>query len=684
MPTYEIQAPNGKTYRIDGPSGATQDQVRQKVLEQHPDAGSAKVATSAQPPAASKPSTAMDILKGGASGLISGIAGIAGQGGDLERQIRGTVLNSALNLGNAGANLLRRPGITPQAMQNIQAVSNKAPTIIPSSQPVMQDTQRMLGSPQTTSGKYAQAIASMAPAAFGGGGGLVTRAARVIVPGVASEAAGQMTQGKPYEQAARIAGALAGGAGVGTAEGIGARMAADKANAGAMYVEKIAKKAPPVSQTSASPQILAEALGKQGQTGLAALARREGTTGDILSGTLSQRAIERPDRIMTAFEDATGISPAAIKGDVEGIVQAGRDKAAPLFKEVQENPNPIMTPKLQELSKRPVIQKAMAQAYTDAQNAGIKPTAVGIKQVVSASPGGDLPVVTEYKFENPTASTWDKVYKNISTQVERHPLTQKPLPDSVSRGNHNINVARQDLRGELKIAVPKWDEAMTIAGDYKPVEAAFEMGGKTMFDSRVPVDQYAVKFAKLSKPEQEAWQGSVAHQIFTKAQNGQLTPALLKTPLLQQKMIATFGKDGADKLTQALGSEKAMLDFERRYAPGAGSITSEITQAQAQQDALNPAAEAAFTLGENVLKYGNTGGLIKTGAGYGRKVLDALKTKGMSVEARDEAGRLLMMSPQEYRQLPNRGRIAAAPKRMNLNPAMIAAALAARQQGQTQ
>jgi hypothetical protein len=174
------------------------------------------------------PVSKFDVLKGGASGLISGIAGIAGQGGDLERQVRGTVLNSALNLGNAGANLLRRPSITPQAMQNIQAVSNKAPTIMPSSQPVVQDTQRMFGSPQTTGGKYAQSIASMAPAVLGGGGGIITRGLRAIVPGVTSEAAGQMTEGTKYERPARIAGALIGGAGIGAVEGLGARMAADK------------------------------------------------------------------------------------------------------------------------------------------------------------------------------------------------------------------------------------------------------------------------------------------------------------------------------------------------------------------------------------------------------------------------------------------------------------------------
>ena len=38
MPTYAIQAPDGKTYRIDGPEGASDDQVRAEVLRQYPQA----------------------------------------------------------------------------------------------------------------------------------------------------------------------------------------------------------------------------------------------------------------------------------------------------------------------------------------------------------------------------------------------------------------------------------------------------------------------------------------------------------------------------------------------------------------------------------------------------------------------------------------------------------------------
>jgi len=39
MPTYEMRAPNGRTYRITGPAGATDAQVKAKILEQYPESG---------------------------------------------------------------------------------------------------------------------------------------------------------------------------------------------------------------------------------------------------------------------------------------------------------------------------------------------------------------------------------------------------------------------------------------------------------------------------------------------------------------------------------------------------------------------------------------------------------------------------------------------------------------------
>jgi hypothetical protein len=48
MPTYEIQAPNGKTYRIDGPENASDDDVRAEVLRQFPEAAGTSKAVAKQ------------------------------------------------------------------------------------------------------------------------------------------------------------------------------------------------------------------------------------------------------------------------------------------------------------------------------------------------------------------------------------------------------------------------------------------------------------------------------------------------------------------------------------------------------------------------------------------------------------------------------------------------------------
>lgn len=45
MPTYRIQAPNGRTYTIEGPPGATQEEVAAAVLAQNPEAGEPPVET---------------------------------------------------------------------------------------------------------------------------------------------------------------------------------------------------------------------------------------------------------------------------------------------------------------------------------------------------------------------------------------------------------------------------------------------------------------------------------------------------------------------------------------------------------------------------------------------------------------------------------------------------------------
>lgn len=78
MPTYSIKAPDGNTYQIDGPAGASDDQVREEVLRQHPNAGAgAATAKSKQPeiPKWADVSPAAGIAEAGTQ-MASGLAAL--------------------------------------------------------------------------------------------------------------------------------------------------------------------------------------------------------------------------------------------------------------------------------------------------------------------------------------------------------------------------------------------------------------------------------------------------------------------------------------------------------------------------------------------------------------------------------------------------------------------------------
>jgi hypothetical protein len=72
MASYSIKAPNGRTYRIEGPDGATDEQVREQVLAQHPDAAGPDLAQRRQ---ASADKLRAEIGTGG-NGVMDVVAGV--------------------------------------------------------------------------------------------------------------------------------------------------------------------------------------------------------------------------------------------------------------------------------------------------------------------------------------------------------------------------------------------------------------------------------------------------------------------------------------------------------------------------------------------------------------------------------------------------------------------------------
>ena len=205
MPTFDFTSPDGKTYSVEGPEGATSAQAFQ-MLQQH--IGTAQ------------PSVSMgeDAAKSVASGLGNAAIGTLGMGGDV-RDLASKAVDAA------GAKFGFDPSIVKGAAS---AAANVVPGLsVLANAPSSNDLRATAGDalvspdyqPQTGLGKVlktgAEFLPGMADPELAGPSllksGAKLFASRVAAPALLSEGAGALTQGTAAEPFARVAGALAGG-----------------------------------------------------------------------------------------------------------------------------------------------------------------------------------------------------------------------------------------------------------------------------------------------------------------------------------------------------------------------------------------------------------------------------------------------------------------------------------------
>ncbi len=244
----------------------------------------------------------------------------------------------------------------------------------------------------------------------------------------------------------------------------------------------------------------------------------------------------------------------------------------------------------------------------------------------------------------PTAQAWDLIRKNLAGTVERDPFG-KPIPDAISRGNHNINQATRDLTGALKSAIPGYSDALAVSGDYLSARSAFEQGQKSILNANVTASDFAKVVGKMSPAEVEALKGGIANKLFDMAQNGRLRPAQFLTDKAQAKLAAALGSQQAKAFVQNLEQEASMTAFERRAAPAAGSQTQPLSAAMKEQDQFGASQLAGHAA--DILMKGHRRATIDYVAPKIQALLDRIGTRGLSVEDRNLAGRLLMLPPEQ-------------------------------------
>ncbi len=173
MPTYEITAPNGKTYEITGANKEGAVAALQQMLGEQ----------QAEPQ--QEVSTTMDVAKSLGSGLVRGGIALAETPELLGRLgVRGYQEAKQLLGGEVEQETPIFDTVTGRTLREATTAD---------------DYQA-----QTTAGKYAGTVGEFLPAAVGGPAGLLRRGATAAVAGLGSEAAGQAAEGTALEPVARV------------------------------------------------------------------------------------------------------------------------------------------------------------------------------------------------------------------------------------------------------------------------------------------------------------------------------------------------------------------------------------------------------------------------------------------------------------------------------------------------
>ena len=210
MPKYKItDHETGKTVIVSGdapPSDSDAESIFRDAGLRDP-----ALAQAAPAPQAAPISPVADAIRSIPGGIAKGVASVVGLPGDVS------------NLFNAGGDkLLSLMGESPDVIKKMQSQREALPIKPVSSAQVNKAVSDPFGGyyqPQTKAGQYTETVASFAPNALAPGS-IPAKLARMVIPGVASEAAGQATKGSKYEGLARAGGALLGGIGEGLGEGM--------------------------------------------------------------------------------------------------------------------------------------------------------------------------------------------------------------------------------------------------------------------------------------------------------------------------------------------------------------------------------------------------------------------------------------------------------------------------------
>jgi hypothetical protein len=625
--TIKVQTPDGGTAHFpDGTDAATIET-------------SINAAFPPEPEGATIADTGIDVAKSAGIGTVKGTIGLAGLPalagswlGDKRDEYIANPISRALGLPEA-----------PVGKPSVVDVAKPA-----SIQGAIEDVTGKFYEPKTKAGKHAETVGEFAPMALAGPGGIARKMLTyAVAPGVASEAAGQYAEGTPWEGAARIGGALAGGVGgilggkavSGASNYLATKSAADEIggilnqpNISPGAVRRVSQSigddalTPAVARTRAAElgdDAMLLDMGRQMGGRAEAIAAQPGRGQNKVLDAVEQRTGQfgekTAERIKETLDKFVGPSPNIVETQkrVDQVVDA---LATPQYKRVMSQHPVVWDDALATLAERPVIRQGLKDAVSLAKNYG--------EDAVNLGKLADDGV-------KPSLQYWDYVKKSIdhriNARMEKGGLETLNGKEKADLGG--LMDAKKALTDYLdQITNGEYALARKLSSTKFEVREAGEVGRKAFQNNLLP-EEFAARIADMTLPEQTMAKAQMRREIErvidTARNDGAAARRFLDTTQNGQKIEAIFGKNVLTEIEKRLAAETQFQTIKGKVADNSRTAvrgelikdTAETSVGNAQGTTLTGLVHAGARGG---LNYVRNNGLSRTREG----IADLLTTKG--------------------------------------------------------
>jgi hypothetical protein len=623
----QIGAPDGSI--VEFPGGTSDDVIKSAMAKAYPPPPQASAAVTPQA-ITDKPSVAADVAKSGGIGVVKGGLGLLGSLGDLtDLGAKGIEKASNFVSDRLGVDRYQRPA-APSILQNI-----------PTAGSLQKNVEGVTGEfyqPKTTAGEYAQTAGEFLPGMIGGPEGIASRlATRVAAPAVASETAGQLTQGTAAEPYARIAAALmAPAATSAAARGVaslrspiagmsrasaGHLIAGVEADGPAAVQARLAALGPDATMADAGPALLGKAQG-------AALNSDEGRS--ILQGTLTARNEGTNQRIMGDVNRTLG--PAEDPQTVTDAIKAHRSAVDSVnYPAALDNAPPVkIAPIMTELIDRIEQTPRGSMEHKALTNLQDMLTKREKQPVLDASGHPAYDSLGNEKWHDVPSSHDDaqilhKVKGELDNIIEYDAPGLGVPAGALQRQQGTLKQMRGAINDVLEKQVPGYANANAVSSALAKRAEAVNSGTQYLGSGKTTAspDRFTTEFSQLSPGEQIAFakgsRGNIERVLGTKANDLQALRGELQGEggWNTAKIATVHGQPSADDLVSTVDRNLKFRDTYNKVVEN-----SQTAQRTAAAKAMKPDPSSETPLfNPNSTLTGMAATLGKKGV---QKVLDAL------------------------------------------------------------